>query len=614
LRSCLLPALASGALLWLGYFPVDWLRHLTGGGALSALALARGVLAWVALVPLLCLVRSDARPWRIYLSAWLGGLVFFVPVLQWMRVADDRMYVTWIALAVYCALFTPAGVWLVRRLDRSTRLPLVVTVPLVWPALEYFRGTFLGGFGWYFLGHSQHAFLPVIQVADLGGVYVVTVIVAAVNAYLFEWLFAWPAFRRLFALPDGPRPGSRSALLLHTAAVGLLVAGDLGYGCWRLGQDEFTPGPRVALVQGSVPQSVRNDTSGGSVDAGQQMFDHYNVLSQVAAHQQPKPELVVWPETCYPDYWSEVAPGVPPEQVPLEWREWVASSRGLARDAPTLWPTNVLLGMDSKVLEAGGRRRLYNSSVLIRENGEYAGRYDKMHLVPFGEYVPLRDWVPWMDKLAPYDFDYSVTPGERWTRFQLGGYHFGMVICYEDTDPTLARRYVRPGAEPQADFFINTSNDGWFNGTSEHEEHLAMARFRAVECRRSLLRAVNMGISAVVDPNGRVLEPATRRVRVPVSARGTTEGRDIPVWEVPAGRAPELPLARWGEFKKVPGVLTVAVPIDHRFSLYAAWGDWLPWTCWLALGVALAWTVCGPWVSCRVRRQGAREPGRSNPC
>jgi apolipoprotein N-acyltransferase len=480
-------------------------------------------------------------------------------------------------------------------------------VPLEWPALEYFRGTFLGGFGWYFLGHSQHAALPVIQVADLGGVYVVTVIVAAVNALLFEWLYALPAFRRLFGLPEAPRPTRWPVLLLHTAAVGLLVAGDLAYGFWRLGQDDFTPGPRIALVQGSVPQSVRNDTSGGNEDAGQQMFDHYNVLSQVAAHQEPKPELVVWPETCYPDYWTEVAPDVPADKVPPEWRKWVASSLELAHDAPSLWPTNVLMGMDSKVLGADGRRRLYNSSVLILENGQYAGRYDKMHLVPFGEYVPLRDWVPWMDKLSPYDFDYSVTPGEHWTRFALGGFHFGMVICYEDTDPTLARQYVRAGTEPQADFFINTSNDGWFNGTSEHEDHLAMARFRAVECRRSLLRAVNMGISAVVDPNGRVLEPRTRLVRVPVRVKEQVEERDIPVWDVPAGRAPELPLSRWGEFKKVPGVLLTVVPIDRRFSLYAAWGDWLPWTCWLAVGIGMVWTISASW---RRRQLQASKPGR----
>jgi apolipoprotein N-acyltransferase len=204
--------------------------------------------------------------------------------------------------------------------------------------------------------------------------------------------------------------------------------------------------------------------------------------------------------------------------------------------------------------------------------------------VPFGEYVPLRDWVPWMNKLAPYDFDYSVTPGEQQTRFTLGDYRFGMVICYEDTDPYLARQYLYPGSgQAPVDFLVNTSNDGWFDGTAEHDEHLAVARFRAIECRRALVRAVNMGISSVIDSNGRVLEPRT------VATYQIGE-QEIPLWEV-SEHAGDLPLRRWEEFKKRPGVLTAVVPIDHRATLYAAWGDWLPWTCWLGIGLGLVISV-----------------------
>jgi apolipoprotein N-acyltransferase len=588
----LLPALVTGGLLWLCHFPVAW-----------------GWLGWVALVPLLSLVRSRARPWRVYLSAWLSGLAFFVPVLQWMRVADDRMYFTWIALALYCALFIPLGVWLVRRLDRGTGLPLVLLVPVVWCALDYFRATFLGGFSWYFLAHTQHAFLSVIQIADLGGIYAVTFLVAAVNALVFEWLCALPAFRRLFDLSEGPRPPRFATLALHTAVVGLLMAADLCYGTWRLGQDAFGNGPRVALVQGNVPQSVRNATSGGSENAATQMFNHYNVLSQLAANQDPQLDLVVWPETCFPDYWSEVSPVLAPKRVPPEWNERVTASQTMASNAPKLWPTNVLLGMDSEVLEADGRKHLYNSAVFIRDNhgtGVFDGRYDKMHLVPFGEYVPLRDWLPLMNWLSPYDFDYSVTPGEHWTRFALGDYHFGAVICYEDSDPSLARQYVRHGSGPPVDFLVNISNDGWFNGTSEHEEHLAVARFRAIECRRALLRAVNMGISAVIDPNGRVLEPAAHVVTANIPRGDKDEKREIPVWTVAAegGRVRELPTSRWGEFKKVYGVLTAVVPIDHRPSLYAAWGDWLPALCWVVVGMGLIWSVRGVWLNRQLHDKG----------
>ena len=215
----------------------------------------------------------------------------------------------------------------------------------------------------------------------------------------------------------------------------------------------------------------------------------------------------------------------------------------------------VLLGLNAEVWTSGPRNRRYNSAVLLRPDAPQpvAGRYDKMHRVPFGEYVPLREELPWMNALAPYDFDYSVHAGEEFTRFRVGEFRFGVLICYEDTDPALARQYVAPGTEP-VDFLVNISNDGWFDGTSEHEEHLAICRFRAVETRRSVVRAVNMGISAVIDGSGCVRE---------------------------------APGPSWGESKKIAAVLTAEVPIDRRCSLYASWGDWLAWGCWgvLALGL-----------------------------
>src|SRR5947209_18606600 len=203
----LLPALASAALLWACYFPLAW-----------------GWLAWVALVPLLCLLRSAARPRRVYLAAWVGGLAFFWPAIQWMRVADYRMYATWAMLATYCALYFPVGVWLMRRLDRGTRLPLVVTVPVVWCGLEFLRSFLLTGFAWYYLGHTQHALLPLIQVADLGGAYAVSFLVAAVNAWLFELASTRPWFRGFFRLgPDTPT-SSRRALGWQLAALSVVLA------------------------------------------------------------------------------------------------------------------------------------------------------------------------------------------------------------------------------------------------------------------------------------------------------------------------------------------------------------------------------------------------------
>jgi apolipoprotein N-acyltransferase len=166
--------------------------------------------------------------------------------------------------------------------------------------------------------------------------------------------------------------------------------------------------------------------------------------------------------------------------------------------------------------------------------------------------VPFRETFPWLQAFTPYTHDYSCRPGDSFTRFPLfvgeKRYTFGVLICYEDTDPQLARQYALPaGDEKPVDFLVNISNDGWFKGTEEHEGHLAICRFRAIEARRSVIRAVNMGISALIDPDGRVVA-------------------------TPAGT--------WAASKKCDGTISEKVPIDTRWSPYAEFGDWVPALCW----------------------------------
>jgi apolipoprotein N-acyltransferase len=561
LRTLLL-ALTTGVLLWLCYFPVAW-----------------GWLAWFALVPFLALVRSPARPRILYLSAWLGGLVCDGLATQWLRVADPRMVFTWIFVAAYGALYFPLGLYLIRFLDRRTSAPLVLTAPIVWTALEFFRSTFLTGFSWYFLGHTQHTFLALIQIADLTGAYGVSFLVAAVNALLFEVLWRRRGFRTWLSGREVSPRGGRIGLLVQGLAVLAALIGTTVYGVWRLSQDRLTPGPRLALVQGNLDQRIRND-SAVTAEAARHVANHFIGLSDLAAHYRP--DLIVWPETSYPDDWVEEADGAPTEH-----------SRETARRMAARWRTNVLVGINSANLDEEGRRRRYNSAILIERGGQAGGRYDKIHRVPFGEYVPLRDWLPWMNTFAPYDFDYSVWPGQEHTRFPLTdpatrqSATFGVLICYEDTDAEVARAYGGGDGRPPADFLLNISNDGWFDGTSEHDEHLAICRFRAVECRRSVARSVNMGISAVIDSNGRVLQPEA------LPLPGASAGTEDHVWMVPmqCRGVTELPLSRWHEYKKVSGVLLAVIPLDDRVSFYARAGDWLPWACWLAIGAAFVVAV-----------------------
>jgi apolipoprotein N-acyltransferase len=570
----LLAGVATSALLWASYFPLAW-----------------GWVGWVALVPLLVLVRTPVTGWRVYLGAWAAGLGFFWPVLQWMRVADERMYYTWGALATYCSLYFPLAVFLLRRLDRATPLPLTLTVPLVWTLVEYVRGEFMGGFAtlllgnwqhdypggfsWYFLGCTQQAFLSVIQIADLGGTYAVSFLVGAVNGLVFEVLAGQPWFRSLLLLSTSDEPRRRIGVRPQVVAVLVLLGAALCYGAWRLGQEDFETGPRVALLQGNLDQRIRNtagstDAEGG--DARRTVARHYGQLCFEAADRSPRPDLIVWPETSFPDEWSVLLPGVTRDEVnPVLLKNLVDGPRDDGRYVAEHAHTNVLIGTTVqgydlepgdarwKLLRPAGR---YNSALFLDAHGNEGPRYDKIFRIPFGEFVPLREAVPWLNRFAPYDFDYSVRPGEEFTRFPLGKYQFGVLICYEDSVADLARQYVRPDRGRPADFIVNISNDGWFDGTSEHEEHLVTCRFRAIECRRSFARAVNMGISAIIDGNGRV-------------------------------RA--LPGPTWAESKKIAAVVAENIPIDRRSSLYARWGDWLPWTC--AFGVAAGLTL-----SCKRRR------------
>ncbi|HVL16286.1 MAG TPA: apolipoprotein N-acyltransferase [Gemmata sp.] len=358
--------------------------------------------------------------------------------------------------------------------------------------------------------------------------------------------------------------------LLPTLTVLTLFLASVAYGFVRLQHPAFAAGPKVAAIQGSVPQSDKMGDRTG-------LFRTYN---QLCLRATPDHDLVVWPETCYPWNYTTIAPGVDPATAPELTAEDVVQTRDfllyfsagikpaegkLRNDLPPPWRANVLLGTNSYEWD-GAREVPANTALLVNAAGEVVATYDKMHLVPFGEYVPLRTIAPWMSVFTPYKHDYSCRPGTSWTRFPLTArdgrtFTFGCLICYEDSDPYLARQYV--ATEP-VNFLVNISNDGWFDGTEEHEQHLAICRFRAVEARRAVVRAVNMGVSGVIDSDGRVVA---------------------------------IPGETWSQSKKVEGVVSAEVPIDARGSLYATLGDWVPAACWAVVAVGL--------VAARVRKRTA---------
>ncbi len=536
------PAILSGVLLWAAFFPLNL-----------------GFLGFFALVPWLSLVRADVSRRRRYFAAYLGGVVFFALATQWIRVAHPMMYLSWLGLTIVTPVTWVLALALIRRFDRRG-VPLTFAVPVVWVMLEYLRMHFpigfpflqpLGvqhmfGFGWYFLGYTQHTFLPLIQIADLGGVYAVSFVVAAVNGWLADRILPSSVVRRALrwnATSPTESASGTTRPVWATLCVLLLLVGSLAYGFVQLQHPAFADGPRVTALQGNVPQDEKILRSGLLVTSYRKLFEEANAAT-------PRTDLVIWPETCFADDWFEISEGetADPEFAKL-------TRRRQANFATAWWPTPTLLGLNSLVWE-DGRAWKYNSALLIDTQGQKLGRYDKMHLVPFGEYVPLGNVLPFMSMFTPYDHDYSCRPGESWTRFPLRtadnrAFTFGTLICYEDSDPSLAREYVRTNP---VDFLVNISNDGWFRGSEEHEQHLAICRFRAIETRRAVMRAVNMGISGVIDSDGRVVA---------------------------------LPGETWASSKQTEAIVSAVVPLDNRASWYPVLGDWLPLACSLVVLVVL---------------------------
>jgi apolipoprotein N-acyltransferase len=532
---CRLPML-SGMLLWLSIPPVGW-----------------SWIAWVALVPLLTLIRTPWRSRAIYRPALAGGLVFGLLAVQWIRYADDAGltgYYGWWTLALYMAVYFPLAIFVVRVAVLRFHVPAILAVPIAWVGLEYLRSWLLSGFPWYFVAHTQFRWIRLIQISDLAGAYGVSFVVALVNGWIVD-LLAVPLMR-----PSESGPRLAREQVWRFAFVLIVLAGTLGYGSIRMDRPVGDlQGPTVALIQTDVPQQVKADES---------RFPEINrqylrLLDEAAAAQ---PDLVIWPETAYRIPLVTINHDVTDEDLkrviddeevdPQRVREVVEEVREdlgfLAKRAGK--PT--LMGINSERFSPTFSVR-FNSAVMVLPDGAIAETYHKIHLVPWGEYLPLKDWMPWLRIFTPHSSaNYGLDAGTERVQFESWGRHkFGVLICFEDTLPWIARGYVSDGSD--VDFLVNITNDGWFGVATDdesqtgafrraqHEAHLAASVFRAVECRRPLVRAVNTGISAIIDSSGRIVRAA---------------GED--------GRNPMASTVVVGE-----------VPLDRRTSLYSRAGEWL---------------------------------------
>ena len=441
--------------------------------------------AWVALAPLLVAVArtcgragspAPARPVRrAFLLGLASGLVYFAGALYWLvdvmviygGLAQPVALALAALLVTYLALYPAVFALIVGALWRRVGTWALALAPAVWVTTELGRATLLTGFPWALLGASQATQLPVVQLASVTGIYGVSALVAFGSAAA-----------AMVATGRGPRrivaPASVVILILIVAAWGRarIASGDL--------TGQGTP-VRVGLVQGNFAQDIKWDASLGPV-----ILDRYLRLSTETISRGA--QLIVWPESSVPFYF-------------LGDRARAEAIRQLARAGRV----HMLLGSDEyeQRNESGGgpsEVRFYNSAFMLRPDGEVSGVYRKMHLVPFGEYVPLKRMLFFVAPLVQAVSNFSA--GDRPAVLPVDGHRASTAICYEVIYPGLIRRFVSEGSE----LITTITNDAWFGRSSAAYQHFEQASMRAVEQGRYLVRAANTGISGVVDPYGRVLE------------------------------------------------------------------------------------------------------------
>jgi apolipoprotein N-acyltransferase len=464
------------------------------------------LLGWVALAPVLALAVTAGTPRRALLEGWVAGVAFFLPLLRWLthtmttfsQLSMPMAVLVLLALAAYLALFWGGVTWALAWLRGRLGAWVLWLAPGLWVAGELGRTYLLSGFPWGLLGYVPSRRLLVIQIAAWTGVYGVSALIVLVNTAL-----AWTAVERRGRAATG-------ALGLATVAVALTLL----IGRAHL-EPEAAPTVPIAVVQGNIPQAVKWDAAFKA-----ETLRVYGELTRAAA---PGSRLVVWPEAAMPAY-VRFEPGA------MRWLTDLAANVRVP----------LLVGVPDA--EPEGRTIHYLNSAFLVDSAGVRARYDKMHLVPFGEYVPLKRLLFFVEAIAAEIGDF--TPGRQVAILPLEGTPFGTVICYEVIFPGLFRRFVAEGAS----FMANITNDAWFGDSGGPLQHLEMVPLRAVENRIAIVRAANTGVSAFVLPSGAI------QTTLPLGARGT---------------------------------LRAEVPLKRGQTFYARFGDVFAYACAALSGAAL---------------------------
>lgn len=514
-------------------FAVTWRgRALLCLASVAALSLSfapfkQFYLAWIGLVPWLVMIGHARSKKAVFFLSWMTGILFFSISMWWIA------YVTLpgaMGLMLYMGMwFAIAGLVLrgagllamgepARDLGKWKLLRAVFGIAAVWVATEWTWGNLFTGLPWLYLGHSQTPALAMCQIADVLGAHGVSFWVALINAWVALLILRRLDFR---------------GLILPGMVIAVILAGILGYGIFRMGQETLSPALRVMVVQPDYPQ----DNSGAKGASYQEILDFHLQTTQSAIDQANalgiKPDLVAWSETMLPELNPEFRlyrHGFYFDQSNQNVGEFLDSVVKQVGDLAARDQINIISGGHAmlKDLPKAGKiqwsRR--NAAYLFNRSGRLESeRYDKIHLVPFGEYMPFRESFPLLYRLFnvfnPYKgLDYTVDPGTERTVFSIKAdsqtYRFVTPICFEDVDSELvASMFAGPNHTKRADFIVNLTNDGWF-ATPQMQQHLQLSVFRCIENRVPTARSVNTGISGFIDSVGQVHDV------LPIHSTGTS--------------------------------------------------------------------------------------------
>lgn len=427
-------------------------------------------ISWFALIPFLVSLK-DTSPGKGFMLGIVWGLSHFISLIYWIvwvvgyygglgtLVAIWPMILLCSYLSVFPGIFGALAGPLFRRPYPA------VSISAIWVSLEYARANILTGFPWCLVGYSQESYLSLIQIADVTGVYGISFLVLMANLSLTGFLAR----------------GEGTGILVQSMEASLtaiLIFSAMAYGHERLSFFQSSTGTsrvmKVALIQGNIDQSVKWEKS-----YQLSTIEKYISLSDRAMAN--KPELIVWPETAVPFFLQDES----------ELSQKVIS-------AVRIGGAFLVTGSPAYRRSEKGLSYL-NRAYLVKPEQGLSDYYDKVHLVPFGEYVPLKSVLSFVNRLVPAAGDFES--GASLSLLDLKGLKAGTIICFEAIFPDISRKLTNNGAE----ILINLTNDAWFGKTSAPFQHAAMARFRAIENRVPLLRAANTGFSMIVGPTGGII-------------------------------------------------------------------------------------------------------------